>query len=297
MLTLGVTPVLAAMLDDPYCLRELHTWAGGWQLRAVEAGAASCRSWPGTSSGAATDVPGRPGGPLADRRAVGGAAAAGRRRRGRAARRPGHAPVPAAAGAAGRGRRARGRAGRHQAAARPGAGRDLGAGVRARPRPGGPVRGGRASSGSWSTPPRCTATPPRPGRSAPARVLCFGRDLEVTYRVWSPRAGYPGAPDYRDFHTFDHASGFRPARVTGRHVPPEREAAVGAGPGRGGGTPGRGRLRRHRAGPAAGCSPTGTGGRAWSWPRSTPSCSGTGGTRGRPGWRPCCGRCRRRACG
>jgi 1,4-alpha-glucan branching enzyme len=54
-------------------------------------------------------------------------------------------------------------------------------------------------------------------------LLCFGRDLEVTYRVWSPRAGYPGAPDYRDFHTFDHASGFRPARVTGRHVPPDRK--------------------------------------------------------------------------
>ena len=52
-------------------------------------------------------------------------------------------------------------------------------------------------------------------------VLAFGRDLEVSYRVWSPRAGYPGAPDYRDFHTFDHASGFRPARVTGKHVPPE----------------------------------------------------------------------------
>ena len=55
-------------------------------------------------------------------------------------------------------------------------------------------------------------------------VLCFGRDLEVSYRVWSPKAGYPGAPDYRDFHTFDHASGFRPARVTGRHVPPEAKA-------------------------------------------------------------------------
>ena len=37
VLTLGVTPVLAAMLDDPYCLRELHTWAGDWQLRAAEA--------------------------------------------------------------------------------------------------------------------------------------------------------------------------------------------------------------------------------------------------------------------
>src|SRR5674536_298211 len=30
------TPVLAAMLDDPYCLRELHAWLGGWQLRAEE---------------------------------------------------------------------------------------------------------------------------------------------------------------------------------------------------------------------------------------------------------------------
>jgi 1,4-alpha-glucan branching enzyme len=37
VLTLGVTPVLAAMLDDPYCLRELHTWAGNWRLRAEEA--------------------------------------------------------------------------------------------------------------------------------------------------------------------------------------------------------------------------------------------------------------------
>ena len=52
-------------------------------------------------------------------------------------------------------------------------------------------------------------------------VVCFGRDLDVTYRVWSPRAGYPGDPAYRDFHTFDHPSGLKPARVTGRHVPPE----------------------------------------------------------------------------
>jgi 1,4-alpha-glucan branching enzyme len=37
MLTLGVTPVLAAQLDDPYCLREFHSWLGNWQLRAQEA--------------------------------------------------------------------------------------------------------------------------------------------------------------------------------------------------------------------------------------------------------------------
>jgi 1,4-alpha-glucan branching enzyme len=41
--------------------------------------------------------------------------------------------------------------------------------------------------------------------------------------VWSPKAGYPGDPVYRDFHTFDHASGFRPARVTGKNVPPEHK--------------------------------------------------------------------------
>jgi 1,4-alpha-glucan branching enzyme len=54
-------------------------------------------------------------------------------------------------------------------------------------------------------------------------VIAFGRDLDVTYRVWSPRAGYPGNAVYRDFHTFDHPSGFRPARVTGKRIPPERK--------------------------------------------------------------------------
>jgi 1,4-alpha-glucan branching enzyme len=52
-------------------------------------------------------------------------------------------------------------------------------------------------------------------------VVAFGRDLDVTYRVWSPRSGYPGGRDYRDFHTYDHPSGLKPARVTGRSVAPE----------------------------------------------------------------------------
>ena len=34
VVTLGVTPVLAAQLDDPYCLSEQHTWLGGWLARA-----------------------------------------------------------------------------------------------------------------------------------------------------------------------------------------------------------------------------------------------------------------------
>ncbi|MDL9944078.1 glycoside hydrolase family 57 protein [Gordonia sp. ABSL11-1] len=49
-------------------------------------------------------------------------------------------------------------------------------------------------------------------------VIAFGRDLVVSYRVWSPRSGYPGHAAYRDFHTYDHASGLKPARVTGRTV-------------------------------------------------------------------------------
>ena len=54
-------------------------------------------------------------------------------------------------------------------------------------------------------------------------VVAFGRDLDVTYRVWSPRAGYPGGRDYRDFHTYDHPSGLKPARVTGRTVAPHEK--------------------------------------------------------------------------
>src|ERR1700709_1811957 len=34
LLTLGVTPVLAAQLDHPYCLRAMHSWLADWQLRA-----------------------------------------------------------------------------------------------------------------------------------------------------------------------------------------------------------------------------------------------------------------------
>lgn len=61
-------------------------------------------------------------------------------------------------------------------------------------------------------------------RVADSDVVAFARDLEVTYRVWSPRRGYPSDPHYRDFHTFDHDSGFRRARVTGVHTPPEHKA-------------------------------------------------------------------------
>ncbi|ABK71455.1 1,4-alpha-glucan branching protein domain-containing protein [Mycolicibacterium smegmatis] len=55
-------------------------------------------------------------------------------------------------------------------------------------------------------------------------VIAFGRDLQVSYRVWSPKSGYPGHGAYRDFHTYDHTTGLKPARVTGRNVPSEQKA-------------------------------------------------------------------------
>ena len=57
-----------------------------------------------------------------------------------------------------------------------------------------------------------------------AGVVAFGRDLQVSYRVWSPKSGYPGHAAYRDFHTYDHATGLKPARVTGRNVPSDDKA-------------------------------------------------------------------------
>ena len=55
-------------------------------------------------------------------------------------------------------------------------------------------------------------------------VVAFGRDLQVSYRVWSPKSGYPGHAAYRDFHTYDHLTGLKPARVTGRNVPSDAKA-------------------------------------------------------------------------
>ena len=36
LLTLGITPVLAAQLDDPHSVRGFHTWLGFWQARSEE---------------------------------------------------------------------------------------------------------------------------------------------------------------------------------------------------------------------------------------------------------------------
>jgi 1,4-alpha-glucan branching enzyme len=218
VLTLGVTPVLAAQLDDPYCLRGMHDWLGGWQLRA---------------HGAATRLPAlaaaehrRSGAALADFESTW-------RHGGSAVLRPlvdsgviellgGPATHP------------------FQPLLEPSV-RDfaLRAGLDDTAR-----RLGHRPAGIWA--PECGYAPGMEygyaragvrrflvdgpalrGDTALARpvgdtdVLCFGRDLAVTYRVWSPRSGYPGHRAYRDFHTYDHPSGLKPSRVTGRGVPPE----------------------------------------------------------------------------
>lgn len=221
LVTLGVTPVLSAQLDDPYSLRGVHDWIGGWLLRAHEAAsrlpelgahehrAATAalelfeRRWRhgaspvlrGLSDAGAVELLGGPAthpfAPLLE------------------------PPVRAFALATG------------LADAR--------------------LRRGATPAGIWA--PECGYAPGMEreyadagvarflldgpavhGDTAFARpvgdsgVLAFARDLDVTYRVWSPRAGYPGGRDYRDFHTYDHPSGLKPARVTGRSVPPHEKA-------------------------------------------------------------------------
>lgn len=71
---------------------------------------------------------------------------------------------------------------------------------------------------------RCGATTASAWRLGDTDVRVVGRDLDVTYRVWSPRRGYPGSRWYRDFHSYDHEWGFRPSRVTGQNIDPVRKA-------------------------------------------------------------------------
>ncbi|HYQ66606.1 glycoside hydrolase family 57 protein [Actinophytocola sp.] len=225
VLTLGVTPVLAAQLDDPYALRACHDWLGNWQLRAQFA------------AGHWTD-------PLLRDLAALEYRTAGQALESFETRwRNGFSPILRTLVDSGvvellggplthpfqpllreRVRSFALRAGLADTA----------------------LRVGRAPAGIWA--PECGYAPGMEEGYAAAGVerflvdgpalrgdthagrpvgtsdvVCFGRDLEVTYRVWSPKAGYPGDPAYRDFHTFDHPSGLKPSRVTGKHVPPHEK--------------------------------------------------------------------------
>jgi 1,4-alpha-glucan branching enzyme len=224
VLTLGVTPVLAAQLDDPYCLRTLHEWLGHWQLRALQAstlwredpllrelGAREYRNaihatedfetrWrngfsPILRSLVDSSVIELLGGPLThpfqpllDPRVRAFALRTGLDdTRLRVGHRPAGIWAPECGYAPGM----------EEGYAAAGVGRFLVDGPS--------LRGD-------------TSAPRTVGSSD---VVCFGRDLEVTYRVWSPKAGYPGHANYRDFHTWAHEVGLKPSRVTGKQIPPD----------------------------------------------------------------------------
>jgi len=64
--------------------------------------------------------------------------------------------------------------------------------------------------------PGSTFTPRLIGGSA---VAAFARNLDVTYRVWSPTGGYPGDKWYREYHAYDMTAGFKNWRVTSKRTP------------------------------------------------------------------------------
>jgi 1,4-alpha-glucan branching enzyme len=216
LVSLGVTPALAAQLDDPYCLREQHLWLGRWQLRAEELAGrrdphlralATHEFRAATRARSSFERRWRHGGsaalrPLVDAEAVellGGPAT--------------HPVLPLLPAAVAR---LALRSGLDDAAARLGS------------RP----------AGIWA--PECAVAPgleavlaaegvghllldgptlDTAGGSTDrvwraGGVALVGRDLELTDLVWSARSGYPGGADYRDFHAVDEGSGFRPSRVT-----------------------------------------------------------------------------------
>ena len=233
LVTLGVTPVLAAQLDDPYCLRQFHTWLGFWQARAESlAGSADrslrelgSREFRASQAAAATfeqtwrhgvspvlrrlvdsgavEILGGPAThpflPLLDDRLASFSLQAGiDDAQLRLGRRPSGIWAPECGY----------RPGLEQMYARNGIDRFVVDGPT--------LLGAGASTGSaWTV--------------AGTDVVAFGRDLDVTYRVWSPRRGYPGGPWYRDFHTFHHDSGLRPARVTSARTAPHEKAPYDPG--------------------------------------------------------------------
>lgn len=216
LLSLGITPVLAAQLDDPACLAGMHHWLGNWQLRAHEAAAsgdiALGRYEHRLASAALADFEqrwrhgGSPvwrelfdadavellGGPLAHPfqpllhprlrtfELVEGLSDARRRW----SRRPAGLWAP-------------------ECGFTPGMENDYAAAGITHFLVDGPALRGDTTLG-------------RPVRASD--VVAYGRDLAVTYRVWSPKSGYPGHGFYRDFHHYDHKTGLKPARVTGRHI-------------------------------------------------------------------------------
>ncbi len=228
LLTLGVTPILAAQLDSPRCLDRFHTWLGFWQARADElalnrepdlAEAGRRERTDATRALHEFDARWRHGAspvlrPLIDSGVIeylGGPAT--------------HAFTPLLADeVASFGLRvglddATLRLGTRpqgiwlpECAYRPGTEEVLASSGVRHFMVDGPtlLRVGANTSDAWTV--------------ADSPVVAFGRDLDVTYRVWSPRRGYPGGAWYRDFHAFHYESGFRPYRVTSVRTPADEKA-------------------------------------------------------------------------
>jgi 1,4-alpha-glucan branching enzyme len=228
LLTIGVTPVLAAQLDDPYCRAEQHRWLADWQLRADDlatsrdealrrlgehesrqARAAQRRFESGWSSGGSplwrslsdsgvVELLGGPAThpvlplvrePIADLALHAGLDDATRR----VGMRPRGIWLPECAY----------EPGLEHLLARNGVNHLMLDGPSLR-------HVGADTSRVWTL--------------GDTDVGVLGRDLDVTYRVWSPRRGYPGGRWYRDFHAYHHESGFKAYRVTGPSVPSEQKA-------------------------------------------------------------------------
>ncbi len=224
LLTLGMTPVVTAQLDDPYSLSGMHHWLANWQLRAVEA---ATLQDPLREFGIREQAE-------ADRRSPSS------RRCGStaAARCCGSCSTPAPSNcSAARWRTRSSRCSNprlREFALREGLADAQ-------------LRFAHTPTGIWA--PECAYAPGMEIDYAAAGVghfmvdgpslhgdttlgrpvgesdvVAFGRDLQVSYRVWSPKSGYPGHAAYRDFHTYDHVTGLKPARVTGRNVASDAKA-------------------------------------------------------------------------
>lgn len=223
LVTLGMTPVVAAQLDDPYCLDGMAHWLANWQLRATEAstlpalrdfGIRECAAaeqaldefatvWRHGASPLLRELVEAGtvellGGPLAHpfQPLLAPRLREFALREGLADARQRLAHTPTGIWAP-------------ECAYAPGLEHDYAAAGVSHFMVDGPSLHGDTALG-------------RPVGNTD--VIAFGRDLQVSYRVWSPKSGYPGHSSYRDFHTYDHQTGLKPARVTARNVDPDDKA-------------------------------------------------------------------------
>ncbi|XBL80693.1 glycoside hydrolase family 57 protein [Mycobacterium shigaense] len=239
LLTLGVTPVVNAQLDDPYCLDGMHHWLANWRLRAAEA--TSVRTAPESKSAGYLSCTPEALRALGIRECVEADAALDDFA---TLWRHGGSPLLRGLIDAGTVELLGGPLAHpfqpllnprlREFALREGLA-DAQARLAERP------------TGIWA--PECAYAPGMEDDYAAAGVthfmvdgpslhgdtalgrpvgdtdvVAFGRDLQVSYRVWSPKSGYPGHAAYRDFHTYDHLTGLKPARVTGRSVGSDAKA-------------------------------------------------------------------------